>query len=735
MLNSLIFSGLKKSKKTRKILQRQVRKFLQIDRIHGNFSFHKLLDFNMVNDSRLFSLASALKHCTTDRERITLLDRDPHVQKGISNISISFSEEISEVIFKSLLAIEQEKLLSSFQNAEKLQEMIRELFSVEDFYKEIGGIVGYHETMCSSLKGKQNAQQKEQVIFHSPPKIDISSEEQEVHFAILQGIFSLPYLAEMYPVGGAADRLKFYDPETGHPLPAAKLFFCGRSLLERLILDIQAREYLYYKLFGEQLTTPIAMMTSMEKDNHRQILSLCAEKKWFGRPQDSFRFFCQPLVPTMDKEGRWCLNTAMKLLMKPGGHGVIWKVAEREGVFDWMQRLGREKILIRQINNPIAGVDYGLLAFCGVGFQEDHTFGFASCPRQVESAEGINVLIENSSREEKTYCLTNIEYCDFQKFSIEDTPVQVDSPYSRFPSNTNILFADINAMKQAVKKVPIPGMLVNLKKITVADEEGKLEEIEVARLESTMQNVADYFISSAEENLTTYLTYNQRRKTISTTKRQFEGGDSLLETPEGCFYDQFLNAYDLLKNYCKISLVPFEREIPFIFLYHPALGPLYSIIGQKIQGGSFALHSECLLEIAEAKIRNLQLTGSLHVIADQVMGEIDSKGCLRYSEKVGQCSLINVTVTNRGITSFEPFEYWKAEIVRDELCVIRLHGHAEFYAENVTFFGNTEIEVEEGFRLIAYSEAGAVRFRKEPLMGPSQNWIYQISDQNTVQLT
>lgn len=49
----------------------------------------------------------------------------------------------------------------------------------------------------------------------------------------------MPDLGEIYPLGGAADRLGLVDPETGECLPAAMLAHCGRTLLEGLIRDLQ----------------------------------------------------------------------------------------------------------------------------------------------------------------------------------------------------------------------------------------------------------------------------------------------------------------------------------------------------------------------------------------------------------------------------------------------------------------------------------------------------------------
>lgn len=62
------------------------------------------------------------------------------------------------------------------------------------------------------------------------------------------------------------------------------------------------------------------------------------------------------------------------------------------GVFDWLQQQGRVAALIRQISNPMAGVDTTLLALAGTGFSARRAFGFMSCERVVGAAEGMNVL-------------------------------------------------------------------------------------------------------------------------------------------------------------------------------------------------------------------------------------------------------------------------------------------------------------------------------------------------------
>jgi hypothetical protein len=68
-----------------------------------------------------------------------------------------------------------------------------------------------------------------------------------------QGLLALPYTAEIYPVGGAGDRLGLKCEVTGEPLPSAMLPYAGRTMIELLLRDLVAREYLYWHLTGRQV--------------------------------------------------------------------------------------------------------------------------------------------------------------------------------------------------------------------------------------------------------------------------------------------------------------------------------------------------------------------------------------------------------------------------------------------------------------------------------------------------
>lgn len=64
------------------------------------------------------------------------------------------------------------------------------------------------------------------------------------------------------------------------------------------------------------------------------------------------RLFRQPLVPLIAAEdGKWLVPHGLNPLLKPGGHGAIWKLMQDEGVFDWLYQHDREAAIVRQIRS------------------------------------------------------------------------------------------------------------------------------------------------------------------------------------------------------------------------------------------------------------------------------------------------------------------------------------------------------------------------------------------------
>lgn len=694
----------------------------------------------------LDALVEKLKKCKTAKQKIEILQAIPHVQdehKKHSNwLSTKTLTLHATLIIDSLFAIGQgSRLFQNLNNQEHLNSLVKTLMPVEKFYDALGGIIGYHLQFLRIFIEKENLANTVSQSYQSPPCLDISNLKRYVRDSIRAGIESFETLAEIYVVAGAADRLDLRHDVTDEPLPAAELRFLGKTLLEGLIRDLEAREYLFLKLMGRHVVTPLVLMTSLEKKNDLHIRSILESCNWFNRPKRSFFFLKQPLVPVICKDGNWACVAPAHLVLKPGGHGVLWKLAKDQGALRWLKAKKRTISLIRQINNPIAGIDYGLLAMAGIGFKEKRAFGFASCKRLVKSSEGMDILIESKTSRGYSYCITNIEYTDFEKNGIKDIPEESGSLYSRFPANTNILFARISAIEACLKKRPFPGLLINMKPMQINLPDGTTSSLEAGRLESTMQNVADCILTEAEHKLSlqekrrlpTFIISNERHKTIAVAKKAHQKGLPIQETPEGAFYAVLYNSAELLKA-CdfKYPSLPSEelyvkKGPSFLFTYHPALGPLYSIINQKLRHGKLHAGAELKLNIAELDIEHLELKGSLIISAESSQRK-------KNSFMSGKCILRNVKVQNAGIDKNSQPIYWKYHFKRKEALTITVLGSGEFYAENVTFKGTFNIVVPTGHQMVATQGPDGVVLELKKIKKPNWYWNYSFTSDNSIKL-
>jgi hypothetical protein len=715
---------------------------------------------NKLNAITLF--VEKIKTANSVNEKLAIVNSLSSVDKFLSRSTtlktflLNLKPEF-EYIVKVLIMLDQGPLFFSqidlYQNTqEDFLSLLTKLWEVEIFYSFMGGLAGYYKTVISLIVEKEKPSKKifRDEHYYRPSGIDISTDLEAQRTAVRWAIERLPLLAHICPIGGAGDRLNLVDETTGEPLPVAFLQFGGHSLLEGIVRDLQGIEFLYWKICNKQLIIPLALMTSEEKDNDRHIKNLCEKLAYFNRKKENFRQFLQPLVPVITEDGDFALSSSLNLILKPGGHGVLWRLALENNIFGWFESLGKKKLLIRQINNPVAATDVGIWSLVGLGEQHKKVFGFLSCDRLIGASEGMLAVKETTENDKFSYCLTNIEYTDFASKGLTDTPKSEGSPYSIFPANTNILFADIATISETIYRDPVPGMIINMKsKFQHIDQNGNLKESHGGRLESMMQNIADSIVdvSSVKLNhqmlrqLHSFIVYEQRTKVISVTKNQFTPEKSINETPEGCFYDQMCNANELLSKHCSMILPSVQTPDDFmqqgpncIVRYHPALGPLYQVISQKLRGGTITAASELLLEIAELNIENLTLNGSLQIVAKDLLGHKDQDGTICYSEQNGKCQLINVTVLNRGIDRKADNNYWKNEITRHEQLEIILHGNAEFYAADVVLKGGITFEVPHGQRLEVTMHEGKILHQKTEISTPTWQWDCKFDEHNIIKM-
>lgn len=336
------------------------------------------------------------------------------------------------------------------------------------------------------------------------------------------------------------------------------------------------------------------------------------------------------------------------------------------------------------------------------------------------------------------------------------------SVQDEFPANTNILYVDLPSAELVASsndETSLPGMVLNVKKeITFVDQFGSKHSVRGGRLECTMQNLADNFFNTCssqcydgvEDELDTFIVYNERKKVTSSAKKKRRQGDtSLHQTPDGSLLDIMRNAYDIL-SHCEIKLPKIEGNEkyvnsgpPFLILLHPALGPLWEVTRQKFHRGSISRGSELQIEVAEFLWRDVQLDGSLIILAENVLGSprIDENGetVLHYGKRCGRCKLENVKILNDGIDwNARENLYWKHDVQRFEAVKVILHGNAEFEAVDVILQGNHVFEVPDGYKMKITTGDSGLAVELKPIENKlmesgSWFWNYKIMG-NHVQL-
>ena len=617
------------------------------------------------------------------------------------------AQALEKLVLLSIAYLEGMECIEGL-SIEQLDLLVESLEPTELFWTDEGGLFGYQSRLLSMLVAPQRTAQMQ---IHAPPTIPVhpstawdSSGEHDAFYwqRVWKGLHALKRMAEIYPVGGAGDRLDLRDPITQEPLPVALLQFAGMTLLEGLIEDLFAREWLYYRLTGEQVRCPVAMMTSWEKDNHRHLHALCEARHWFGRGRSHFRLFAQPLVPAINEVGHWIFLEPGKLLLKPGGHGAIWRLMEERGILQWLTEQGCTYGITRQINNPLAGSDANLLTLVGHGEERQAAVGFLGCPRKVGAAEGMVVLVEESLAHRWSYCIQNIEYTEFTQLGWKDQPAQ-GRDVSPFPSNTNILYVSLQAVQQALSRVEHRGEVLNLKAAAVPFATGA-QEMVIGRLESTMQSIAEAFpcLEPSQVNdpqdlpFSNFILEQERALTISTAKRSHHPGQSSFETPVGCYLEWLKLRLRWLQEagWVVPEIQEGESTPPCMVRWLPALAPLATMIPSVFGRGSLAAGSELRLDLAEARLDQVSVEGSLVVTALHPYGP-ESNGETQFSPSCGQVVLQRVKVRNLGCERPQSWDY-RGHPQHVETCSIVLKGGARFVARDVELIGAMEWVVEDG---------------------------------------
>ena len=316
-----------------------------------------ILSFDIAEASRRSRLAEAVRlvrglldefaDCTSLDDRLSGMLRDSRVEKAFSSYpeleTLLSNGPVEEgyVLALSVVLGQFDRLFHNFHELEDRSGALKHFFdilvSTERFYQPIGGLLGYYAQVLQLLAASGA---EERPSYEPPPIYDMRQKTRTVWEYSYEGIKRLGEVGAVFTVGGAGDRFKLTDPQSGQALPVACLVFGGRPLLEWLFRDLEALEYLHYRAFGKKLSIPVLLMASHEKKNVQEIERLGSSHGWFGKALDRICVIVQPLVPTVMPDGQWGISGPLQLIARPGGHGVIWKLAQDLGAFRWLEKIG-----------------------------------------------------------------------------------------------------------------------------------------------------------------------------------------------------------------------------------------------------------------------------------------------------------------------------------------------------------------------------------------------------------
>lgn len=601
------------------------------------------------------------------------------------------------------------KFLPATLTDAQLNLYIQSLEPADAFFYKIGGLLGYQSLMEHLLS---SSTKESDIHLSAPPTVDIREPSVRQHWTY-EGLKLLSSTAEIYPIGGAGDRLGYRDPDTGEPLPVALFPFGGKNLLERMIEDLFAREWIWFRLSGKQVRVPLVFMTSHEKQNAQRIQNYIDEKNSWARGFETIRILHQPLVPVIDPTGKWVFLEEGRPFLKPGGHGVLWKLLEEDGILHWLQTLRCLYAVVRQVNNPLANANLNLAALVGYGGHRKASFGLTVCDRPIGAAEGMICLATRQIDSEYQAWLTNIEYTDFKKAGLEDLPRGTGSPFSPYPGNLNLLFCNLKALKPALQNHSIPGVILNFKQTDVPYANGMQREL-VGRLESSMQNLSDAFPTSLPsiskaydaDNLHAFALFIERSAGMSAIKNEWkQTSQQLFETERGAYFD-YLSLLFLQLRKAGWTLPqwtdPYEAP-PIQIEWLPALAPTEELVRQRLRNGKVSPTSELYLDLAEAYLDQVSIKGSLRVHAQQPYGKLIENQVV-FSSLCGQVWLEEISIENQG---------------KDQGCFILLEGSSSLFAKNLCLYGPVKIVVPDGccMELLAADNEQGFEMRCHPWKG------------------
>ena len=215
--------------------------------------------------------------------------------------------------------------------SEEKQEFIDQLARID--WQQMNQLI--HKALNPEKKIEQEIQPVEVITLQDRLQRDaevLPSGEQ----ALRQGKVGVCLVA-----GGQGSRLGFDGPKGCFPITPVK----NKSLFQLHAEKIKAMSLKY------DVTLPWYIMTS--RTNNRATIEFFEKNNYFGLGKENVFFFTQEMIPAIDRQGKFLLESKNRIFESPNGHGGVLKALWESGAIDDMKRRGIEYLFYFQVDNVL----------------------------------------------------------------------------------------------------------------------------------------------------------------------------------------------------------------------------------------------------------------------------------------------------------------------------------------------------------------------------------------------
>lgn len=141
--------------------------------------------------------------------------------------------------------------------------------------------------------------------------------------------------------GGQGSRLGYPGPKGCYPIGPIS----GKSFFQLQAERIAA--------LGRRYGRTLRWYVMTSPGNDRATREFFSERRFFGLPEDSVRFFPQAVLPSLGRDGRLVLETKCRIFENPDGHGGVYAAFLRSGLLDEAEGAGIEHLFHYQVDNAL----------------------------------------------------------------------------------------------------------------------------------------------------------------------------------------------------------------------------------------------------------------------------------------------------------------------------------------------------------------------------------------------